>query len=91
METSDEHKRKHEDVVREISDALESAFTVKDIEGARAILFHDLGKAGLTVDEALAVIQRPDPTSALENPENPVTIFAALCERMRGMRPRCSR
>ena len=58
METSDEPKRKRDDVVREIGDALERAFIVKDIEGARAILFHDLGKPGLTVDEALAVIKR---------------------------------
>ena len=76
MEESGEPKRKRDDVVREIGETLMTAFAAEDVEGARAILFHDPGKAGLTVDEALAVIHGPDPTPAWNRP---ITVFSARC------------
>ena len=41
----DSHKRKRSDVVAELDEALKRAFAAKDLEGARKIIFHDLGEA----------------------------------------------
>ena len=38
------HKRKRSDVVAELGEALKRAVAAKDLEGARKIIFHDLGE-----------------------------------------------
>ena len=81
METDSADKRKWDAVVRDVGDALESALTANNVEGARAILFHALGKAGLSVDDALAVFRRRDKTEASTFLGREISIMSAICER----------
>ena len=53
---------------------MKRAFAAKDLEGARKIIFHDLGKAGLTVDEVTSILSTIDETTAMHD-----TLLTGLC------------
>ena len=77
MATRSSVNRKREDVVAELGLALKSLFAAKDVSGASKIIFHDLGEAGLTVNELLSILSKIDETT-----EKRDTLLTGICRTL---------
>ena len=77
MTTRSAVKRKREDVVAELGLSLKSLFAAKDVSGASKIIFHDLGEAGLTVNELLGILSKIDETT-----EKRDTLLTGICRTL---------